>query len=71
MKPLSYTQILAWNNSINKLIDGGSGGVRSVLSSNRIGSIEYVQQIKSKFPGYLHSLYRYSSKAIFSLSDFN
>jgi len=62
MKPLSCTQIPAWNDSINKLIDGGSDGFSCLLSSNHISSIEYVQQIKTNFPGYLHTLYRYSSK---------
>ena len=69
-KPLSYTQIPAWSDSVNKLIDGGSEGVRSLLSFNHIGSIEYVKEIETKHPGYLYSLYRYASKALGSKACF-
>ena len=55
--PLSYTHIPAWNNTINKLIDGGSDGISCLLSSNHVGSIEYAQQIKTKFLEYLHMFY--------------
>lgn len=64
MKPLSYTKIPAWNNTINEFIDCGSDCISCILSSNYIDSIEYVQQLETKFPCYLHTLYCYSSKAV-------
>ena len=55
---------MKWDTNIKNLIQTGNTSVKVYLKSTVGGSLEYINFVEKRHPGYLHKLYWYSTNTI-------
>ena len=62
--PFPHTKVISWNDAISYTIKNGCVNINSVCKPLYNGTVFYTASLEKSHPGYLHSLYRYTTKAL-------